>query len=133
MSEKKVLIVDDEELIREILEMAFIQFGYTVRSAENAEKALDILREDKIQVMFLDLNMPGMSGLDLCRKICEDFPESIIHALTGNSSLFEHSKCWQAGFDDYFTKPADLDALNKAAKEAFKKIDMWNIIEQEQS
>jgi CheY-like chemotaxis protein len=127
MTERKILIVDDEEVIRELMTQAFSRFGYAVRAAEDAEKALDILRGEKIQVMFLDLDMPGMNGLDLCQKIREEYPKSMIHALTGHGSLYQLSDCRQAGFDDYFTKPVDLILLRKAAEDAFDKIDMWNI------
>jgi len=129
MTEKKVLVVDDEDIIREMLEIAFTRFGYIVRLAEDAEKALDILREEKIQVMFLDINMPGMNGLELCRKIRAEFPKSIIHALTGHGSLFELADCREAGFDDYFKKPVNLEVLDRAAKDAFEKIDTWNMKE----
>jgi DNA-binding response OmpR family regulator len=130
MNERKILVVDDEEIIRDILEQAFSQSGYTVRSAENAERALEILRGEKIQVMFLDLNMPGMNGLDLCRRIREEYPISVIHALTGHGSLFQLSDSRQAGFDDYFAKPVDLGVLYKAAEDAFEKIEMWNLSEE---
>ncbi len=131
MKEKIILVVDDEELIRDVLEQTFSRFGYSVRTAENAERALEILREEKIQVMFLDLVMPGINGLDLCEKIREEFPLSIIYALTGHGSLYELSDCRQAGFDDYFTKPMDLGIISRAAEEAFEKIDMWHISEEE--
>ncbi len=125
MSEKKILVVDDEEVIRDILEQAFSKAGYTVRSAESGEKALEILKDEKIQVMFLDLNMPEMNGVELCRKIRKDFPMAIIHAVTGYSSLFELSDCREAGFDDYFNKPVNLELLFKAARDAFDKLDRW--------
>ena len=130
MTERKILVVDDDETIRYMLEKAFSRFGYTVRVAENGERALEILKKEKIQVMFLDINMPGMDGLELCRRIREGYPISVIHAMTGYGSLFELSGCRQAGFDDYFRKPMDLEVLHKAAEEAFDKIDMWNITEQ---
>lgn len=57
MSEKKVLVVDDEEKIRDIFEQAFSKAGYIVRLAESAEEALEILKDDKIQVMFLDFSL----------------------------------------------------------------------------
>jgi len=131
MGKRKILVVDDEELIREMMEIAFNQFGYTVRLAENGEEALEILDKERIGVMFLDLNMPEMDGLSLCRKVHEKFPVSVIFAITGFGSLFELSNCREAGFDDYFTKPLDLEVLRKAAEEAFEKIEMWEISEQE--
>jgi DNA-binding response OmpR family regulator len=125
MSEKKILVVDDEVHIRDMLGKAFSKAGYTVRLAESAEETLDILKDDKIQVMFLDLKLPGMNGLKLCRKIRKEFPIAIIHAITGYASLFELADCREAGFDDYFIKPVDLEVLFKAAQDAFEKIDRW--------
>lgn len=123
--EKKIFIVDDEETIRNMLEKAFSKTGYSVRCAESAEEALDILKEEKFQVMFLDLKLPGMNGVELCRKIRKDFTIAIIYAVTGYASLFELSDCREAGFDDYYTKPVELATLLKAAQDAFEKIDRW--------
>jgi len=125
MNEKKIFVVDDEEMIREMLHRAFTRAGYEVCSAGSAEQALDILKEEKIQVMFLDLKLPGMSGLDLCKKIRRDFPVAVIYAITGYASLFELADCREAGFDDYFTKPADLSVILKAAQDAFEKLHRW--------
>ena len=123
MSEKKVLVVDDEENIRYIFEQAFSRTGYMVRLAESAEEALEILKDDKIQVMFLDLNLPGMDGVELCKQIRKNFPIAIIHAVTGYSSFFEFSDYRDAGFDDCFNKPVELAVLLEAAEKAFKKLD----------
>jgi CheY-like chemotaxis protein len=125
MSEKKILIVDDEAPIREMFEDAFTNKGYTVLTAEGSKQALDILKQENIYVMFLDLNMPGMNGVELCRRIKKGIPISIIHAVTGYASLFELNDCLEAGFDDYFTKPVDLNSLYEAADAAFKKLDRW--------
>ena len=123
MKRNKILVVDDEEAIREMLEEAFSRTGYQVRSTESAEAAVELLKDDKIHVMFLDLNLPGMNGVELCRQIRRDMPMAIIHAVTGYASLFELADCREAGFDDYFTKPVNLEDLLKAAKDAFEKID----------
>lgn len=125
MPQNKILILDDEESIRDMLEQAFSRAGYQVRSTESAEAAVELLKDDKIHVMFLDLNLPGMNGVELCRQIRRDMPMAIIHAVTGYASLFELSDCRDAGFDDYFHKPVSLESLLKAAKDAFEKLDRW--------
>ncbi len=125
MSEKKLLIVDDEECIRYVLEEAFSRAGYTVRSAENAEEALEVLKQNNVHVMFLDLNLPGMNGVELCKQLRKDRPMDIIYALTGYSSLFEQTECREAGFDDFFQKPVELKTLFKAAQDASERIDQW--------
>ncbi len=69
MNPKKVLIVDDEPAILGTLQQIFERSGYQALTAESAEKALDILEKETVMIMFLDLNLPGMSGVDLCRLI----------------------------------------------------------------
>ena len=75
--------------------------------------------------MFLDLNLPGMNGVDLCREIRKSNQLSCIYAMTAYSSLFELSDCREAGFDDYFIKPIDLRVFYHAADEAFFKMERW--------
>ena len=120
-----ILFVDDEAAIRNIFEQAFSQKGYVVRLSESAEEALEILKQDNINVMFLDLNLPEMNGVELCKQIRKTNPMAIIYAVTGYASLFEVLNCREAGFDDYFTKPIDLEMLLKAGQDAFEKIDRW--------
>ncbi len=125
MSNRVILVVDDEKNILDLCEQVFTKKQYDVRLARNAEEALSILKDEKIQVMFLDLNLPGMNGVELCKEIRKEFPLAIIHAVTGYVSLFELSDCRDAGFDDYFNKPVELTKLLKAAEDAFNKIDRW--------
>ena len=125
MSEKRILVVDDEQQIRDMYSQAFSRAGYTVRAVESAEEALDILKQEQYWVLFLDLDLPGMNGVDLCRQIRKQYPIAIPYAVTGYASLFELSDCRNAGFEDYFTKPASLSDLLGAAEHAFKKLARW--------
>lgn len=125
MEEKKILMVDDENMIIDLYREAFSQTGYSVRTAGSAEEALEILKNERIWVMFLDLNLPGMTGVELCRKIRKEWPMTIAYAVTGYASLFELSDCRDAGFEDYFTKPTKLQELQDAAEYAFKKLSRW--------
>jgi CheY-like chemotaxis protein len=79
--------------------------------------------------MFLDLKLPGMSGIDLCKQIRKENQIAIIHALTGYSNFFGLLECRSAGFDDFFTKPAGLPVLLKTAEHAFEKIERWKVVE----
>jgi len=127
MAERKLLVVDDDESIREMLEEAFSKAGYEVRLAESAEKAMDILKQESIMVMFLDLKLPEMNGVDLCRRIRKENQIGIIYALTGYTDFFGLIECRGAGFDDFFTKPVSIELLLEATQEAFKKIERWNL------
>jgi len=126
---KTVLIVDDEINILNILKELFSGAGYKVLAAGSAEEALDVLRQERVMVMFLDLKLPGMSGIDLCKRIRKENQIAVIHALTGYSNLFGLLECRTAGFDDFFTKPVGLPVLLKAAEHAFEKIERWKVVE----
>ena len=128
VSQKNVLIVDDEVGILDTMKMTFITDNYGVFTAETAEKALEILKRENLMVMFLDLKLPGMNGIDLCRRIRKENQIAIIHAITGYSGLFNLLECREAGFDDYFIKPFNLDVVLKAAKDAFEKLERWEVV-----
>ncbi|OPY13153.1 MAG: Transcriptional regulatory protein AfsQ1 [Syntrophus sp. PtaU1.Bin005] len=129
MVEPKILLVDDEIEILSMLQEALSMRDYKVITAENAEKALEVLARESVMVMFLDLNLPGMSGIDLCRRIRKDNQIAIINALTGYSNIYGLLECRGAGFDDFFIKPVSLKTLFKAVDDAFEKIDRWQIFE----
>lgn len=122
---KKILIVDDEAPILELLEEIFSEEGYSVVKALNAEMALDVLKKNRIRVISLDLMMPGMNGMELCRSIKKQYPMTIVYALTGHISLFGVSECIEVGFDDVFLKPVDVDSFKKAIEYAFDKLERW--------
>jgi CheY-like chemotaxis protein len=123
--EKRILVVDDEEAIRTMMTRAFTKAGYEVQTAASAEEALDLIKTYKYLVFFLDLNLPGMNGIDLCRLIRKDNPLTIAYAITGYASTFEVFECRDAGFEDYFTKPVELKKLVEAAEQAFLKLSRW--------
>ena len=124
---RKILFVDDEENILEIYQHLLADTEYEVFTAPDGFKALEIIENNIIPVMFFDLNMPEMSGLELCERIRESNSISIINAITGYSSLFELVEIRNAGFDDYFRKPIQLDKLLSVINDCFERIDRWEI------
>ena len=123
--ERKLLIVDDESSIRDLFQSAFGDADCAVYMAENGEQALSIVKQHDIDLIFLDLKLFGMNGIDLCRQIKKSNPVSVIYAITGWTGLFEIEECREAGFDDYFSKPVHLDHLFKAVGDAFEKLERW--------
>jgi DNA-binding response OmpR family regulator len=121
----KILVVDDEASIRELFSAVFTEADYEVIDAEGGTQALKILQFEDIDVIFLDLKLFGMNGIELCRQIRETKPISIIYAMTGWAPLFEIEECREAGFDDYFEKPLDMDMLLKLVAEAFARLNRW--------
>jgi len=121
----KILVVDDEASVRELFSAVFIEADYEVITAEGGAEALNILKLEDIDVIFLDLKLFGMNGIELCRQIRKTKPISIIYAMTGWGPLFEIEECREAGFDDYFEKPLDMDMLLKLVEEAFTRLNRW--------
>ena len=123
--EKKILIVDDELPVRELFKDFFGASGYQVLTAEGAENALEILRNEEIDVIFLDLRLFGTNGLELGRQIRREKPLCILFAITGWAGLFEVEECREAGFDDFFIKPVQFEMLSKAVEDAFDRLERW--------
>ncbi len=121
----KILIVDDEASVRELFSGVFTDEDYEVIAAEDGNAALAILKQNDIDVIFLDLKLFGMNGIDLCRQIRKTKPVSMIFAVTGWAPLFEIEECREAGFDDYFEKPLDMDILLAVVTDAFTKLERW--------
>ncbi len=122
---KKVLVVDDEPQSRDLIKAALEREGYVIRDVESAEDALEVLDNENFDVMFFDLGLPQIRGIELCEEVRKKHPVAVIYAVTGFSEIFELADCRGAGFDDYFTKPVDLNLLIAAAHEGFKKISRW--------
>ena len=106
MTKRSILVVDDEPCIRLAFAKMFTTARYEVQTAESAEQALQIMVTTPAAVLFLDLNLPAMNGLDLCREVRKGWPWSIAIAVTGYASLFELVECREAGFEDYY--PAEI-------------------------
>jgi DNA-binding response OmpR family regulator len=123
--EQKILVVDDDASVRDLFQSAFHDSSYEIYVAENGEQAFHILKENKINLVFLDLKLFGMNGIELCREIKKKRPIAIIYAITGWTGLFEVAECREAGFDDYFNKPMQTDAIFKAVGDAFEKLERW--------
>ncbi len=122
--EKKIsiLIVDDEESVRDSLSSWFIEDGYRVECAENAKKALSILESDTFDIILTDLKMPGMDGLELLQRIKTLNKDSIIIVMTAFASVDTAVKALKEGAFDYVTKPFDPDDLSHLIRNATKQI-----------
>lgn len=121
----KILVVDDEVSVRDLFQSFFTEEGYDVLLAEGGQDALVTLQLQDIDVIFIDLKLFGMNGIELCRQIRKTRPVSIIYAMTGWSALFEIGECREAGFDDYFEKPLDMEKLLLLVEQAFERLERW--------
>lgn len=106
---QKIMIIDDEEDILNMLERYFRLNGYQVITAEGSEQALKKLNQQP-DLILLDINMPGMNGISLCESI-RDFISCPILFLTANAEEKDKIKGFGAGGDDYIVKPFSVDEL----------------------
>ncbi|MBI5648570.1 MAG: sigma-54-dependent Fis family transcriptional regulator [Ignavibacteriae bacterium] len=113
-----LLVVDDEASVRESLEQWFLEDGYSVHTAENAAAALDILQRERIDLVLLDIKMPGMDGLALQERIREFDTDIIIIIITAFASVDTAVRALKAGAFDYVTKPIDPDELSTMVRNA---------------
>ena len=110
MSAANILVVDDEPQIRRVLRSTLTAHGYVLIDAKTGEEAVDIARKSKPDLILLDLNMPGMGGIETCREI-RAFSNAPIIMLTVRSAERDKVLALDAGADDYVVKPFGIDEL----------------------
>ncbi|HXE84838.1 MAG TPA: HD domain-containing phosphohydrolase [Gemmatimonadales bacterium] len=119
-----VLVVDDEEPIRNALRKFLKQQQFEVYTAGSGEEALQQLRLHKIALMLSDIRMPGTSGVDLVPQALEIEPDVAILMLTAVNDATSAALCMQRGAMDYLTKPIELADLGRAVQRALKRREM---------
>jgi DNA-binding NtrC family response regulator len=117
-----ILIVDDEESVRDSLYNWFIEDGYHVECAENAKKALSMLENEGFDIILADIKMPGMDGLDMLRRIKLLKSDSIVIVMTAFATVDTAVQALKDGAFDYVTKPFDPDDLSHLIRNASKQI-----------
>ena len=114
MSLGKVLIVDDEPEVRQVLQEFLSGRGYDVLVAESGSEALSVLGVDQPDLVLLDVTMPGMDGVETLRRIVA-LPQPVpVIMVTANADIATTSKLLAMGAVDYIPKPFDLDYLDQA-------------------
>jgi signal transduction histidine kinase len=119
---KKILLVDDEADIREVLEIALKDLGYTVLAAANGEQALRIFKEASPPLVLTDIKMPSMDGIELLKRIKRENPECEVIMITGHGDMNLAIKSLKHKAADFITKPINVDALEISLKRACEKI-----------
>jgi two-component system KDP operon response regulator KdpE len=114
------MVVDDDPQIRRVLRTAFVAQGYEALDARNGEEALEMLRDEKVDLVILDVNMPGMSGLETCRVI-RSMSEIPIVMLTVRDAETDKVEALDAGADDYMTKPFGSPELLARIRAALRR------------
>lgn len=118
----KILIVDDEAHIRILLERTLIDFedeGIEILMAENGEEALELIKTEKPNLVFLDVMMPKMNGFDVCHTVKNELKMDDVYIvmLTAKGQEYDKQKGTDVGADVYMTKPFDPDEIYDKVEE----------------
>ena len=126
MMTPNILVVDDEEDIRGMLDTHFSFMDYNVHCASNGVEALERMEEQRYDVVVSDIMMPEMDGVQLLQSIRDQYPMTRVIMITGYVSLQNAMDCMNFGADNCIFKPLDdMQELENAIKKAIDHISMW--------
>lgn len=119
-----ILVVDDELSMREFLTILLEREGYAVHSAANAEAALTLIKTNDFDLVISDVNMPGLSGIELLACIKSVSPNSVVLMITAFSTAEQAVEAMKLGAYDYIPKPFKIDEVKLLIKNALEKRDL---------
>ncbi len=117
-----VLVVDDEQDIRDASERILSRVGYQVQKASRGDEALDILNKESVNIMLLDLKMPGMDGLEVLKRIRKQNTQIQVIVITGYATVETAIEAMKQGAYDFIPKPFEPDQLRIVVNRAWEKI-----------
>ena len=120
MTNARILVVDDEPQIRRVMRTTLVARGYMVSTARSGEEALEKVREERFDLVLLDINMPGIGGMEACRIIRSQSDIPIVILSIGNAEK-EKVEALDAGADDYVTKPFSMPELLARIRAALRR------------
>jgi two-component system, OmpR family, KDP operon response regulator KdpE len=120
MSAEPVLVVDDNPQIRRALRTILIAQGFIVIDARTGEEALDLMRKERVEIVLLDVNLPGMSGYETCKEIRRTSAVPVIMITVRNSEK-DKVQAFDAGADDYVVKPFGAEELTARIRATLRR------------
>jgi len=118
---KRILIVDDEATIRRLLSQKLSRVGYSCEEASSAEQALTILGNNQIELVILDVNMPGRSGIEVLPEIKSNYRDTVVIMATAVAETSIAVECMKQGAEDYICKPFNLDDVAMSVERTLEK------------
>jgi DNA-binding NtrC family response regulator len=118
---KRILVVDDDESLRRVMQMQLEEAGYEVLAVSQGQDALALMEDTTPSLVITDLKMPGMSGLDMLRKLREAYPETTVIMITAFGTVSTAVEAMKAGAYDYITKPVDYEQLMLVVNRAMER------------
>ncbi len=123
MEQKKILIIEDEESISDLLSYSLKKEGFIIKTAPNGELGLKLIQEFEPQLLILDLMLPGISGFDICKIVSKEYIIPIV-MITAKSDTIDKILGIELGADDYITKPFDIREVVVRIKAIFRRIGL---------
>ncbi len=123
MLEKKILLIDDDQAIRDVVQRCLTRAGFSITVADSPAKAIRILEEEYYHLILTDLEMNGMDGIELCQFIRKNNHESLIYFFSGAIASYDMAQLESIGFDGCISKPIDIKTLTQKISEAFSRIE----------
>ncbi|MEO7425715.1 MAG: sigma-54 dependent transcriptional regulator [Fibrobacteria bacterium] len=117
----RFLVVDDEEHIREILKATLEPLALSVHEAGSAEEALDLIREENLDIIICDVQMPGMNGLEFLHKVKTEQPAIKFLMITAHGTMDTAVKALRYGASDFLTKPFENEAIRQIARRLLRE------------
>jgi DNA-binding NtrC family response regulator len=118
----KVLIVDDESMVRSTVSRITQHLGLSVKEAEDGKKALHMMASERFDIIFVDLLLPGMHGLEVLRHIRENHPETVVIIVTGHPTVESALESVKLGAMDYLVKPFGTEEVERVVSKALTVI-----------
>ena len=115
--EARILVIDDEETVRDVLSKILSQINYRVIAAKNGEEGLRLFKEGEFDMVLTDLGMPGMSGWEVCKTIKKMNPRTPVGMITGWDAMVDQAKIEESGIDFLIPKPFQFDQILKVLGE----------------
>lgn len=123
MRSRKILIIEDEEPISDLISYYLEKEGYVTKTVDSGEKGLRLVREFMPDLILLDLMLPDMDGFEVCKRISADYIIPVI-ILTAKSDTIDKILGMELGADDYITKPFEIREVIVRIKSIFRRIDL---------
>ncbi len=111
VEKERILVVDDEEIMRDMVANIVNQLGYEGATAQNGQEALEVLKREPFSLLITDIKMPEKDGFELMKEVRAEFPDIYIICMTGHGTAYSYNDVVASGATDYITKPFTVDEL----------------------
>ena len=124
----RILIVDDEQMICALLLEILGEQGYICETAENANKALEMLKSDPFDIALIDIKMPGLSGMDLLSAIHKSYRTTSVIMITAVNDINTAVEAIKNGASDYITKPFRVEEIRSRIRTVLKDKEKYDVM-----